>query len=53
MRKCWELEKCFPSRWKMDLDPVDLRKLEAYKPNKSPNGHSEIAIVNLRFEGIH
>lgn len=36
----------------MDLGTVDIRKLEAQKPDESENGHTEIIIVNPYIEGI-
>lgn len=37
----------------MDLYTMDIRMLEAQKPDESQDRHTEIIMVNPNLEGIH
>lgn len=52
-KNMWESEKCFPRKQQMDLYTMDIRMLEAQKPDESQDRHTEIIMVNPNLEGIH
>ena len=51
-KNTWESEKCLPRKQQMGLGTMDIGMLAAQRPDKSPNGNTEIIKVNPNLEGV-